>query len=183
MNPLLLLAAGGNAISGVSNLVGRGRARRANKKARKEQLAMLRNSLASFNEQAPRQMVQLGEAQQGLEGGVADERVRDLRTAQDRARMRLETAIKQTKRTKKAENAAGRMEVLGDIAGITSAAAGGLSQLFAKPELPIGEQVGAQMGAGLGGLFGPFAMMGGAQAGQNFARQRALQGLLQKGGY
>lgn len=181
MDPLLLLAAGGNAVGGISNLIGKGKARRANKKARKEQLALLRNSLASFNEQAPRQMVRLGEAQQGLEGGVADERVRDLRTEQDRARQRLEVAIKQTKRAKKAENRAGRMEVLGDIAGITSSAAGGLSSLFAAPEMPMGEQIGSQLGYGMNAPFGPLAMIQGLTKGKQFGRNQALQGLLNRG--
>lgn len=181
MDPLLLLAAGGNAVGGISNLIGRGKARRANARARKEQLALLRNNLASFNEQAPRQMVRLGEAQQGLEGGVADERVRDLRTEQDRARQRLEAAIAQTKRTKKAENRAGRMEVLGDIAGIGANAAGGLSQLLAPPEIPMGERVGASMGAGLAMPFGLPAMLGGFMSGRGYARNRALQGLVNRG--
>ncbi len=181
MDPLTMLMAGGSAVSGVTNLVGKGKARRANKKARKEQLKLLRSSLASFNEEAPRQQVQLGEAQQGLEGGVADERVRDLNTAQSRARERLEIAIKQAKRSKKAENSAGRLEVLGDIAGITSSSASGLGQLFHQPELPPLEGYGAKMGAAsmMGGM-NPMDILGGAMQGRNTMRNRQL-GLLQRG--
>ena len=180
MNPLLLLAAGGNAFQGVSNLIGGGKRRSANKKARKEQLALLRNNLASFNEQAPRQMVQLGQAQQGLEGGVANERVGNLRTEQDRARMRLETAIAQAKRAKKAGNRADRMEVMGDVAGITANAAGGLDSLFAKPQLPPLEQYGIGIGAASGG-FNPMDILGGAIQGRNTMRSAALQGLVRRG--
>lgn len=182
MDPLSLLMAAGTATQGISSLVGKGKQRRSNKKARKEQLQLLRNSLASFNEQAPRQMVQLGEAQQGLEGGVADERVRDLRTEQDRARFRLETAIKQAKRNKKAGNRADRMEVLGDVAGITAGAAGGLSELFKTPEMPIGEQYGLGMGAAsmMPGL-NPLDIIGGAMRGRNQMRQQRLQGLIRPG--
>jgi hypothetical protein len=183
MNPLLIAGGIAQAVPAISNLIGGGKARRAAKKNRKEELRLLRENLAAFDEESPRRQVALGESQQGLEGGLAKRREDIQKIALARQRDRIMSAIKQAKRAKSAAGRTERLSVLGDIAGIGTNVASGLSELFAKPEMPIGEQLGAEYGAGIGGMGGPFGMLQGALGGQQFARRRAaLQGLL-GGGY
>jgi len=185
MDPVTMAIIGGvGALKGGFSLKGKGKSRRNALRAAKQQLKDLRTTHQSFEEQAPRQMLALDEAQQGMEGGLANERHRNQEVELSRQRERLLAAIRQAKRIKKGQAHSNRLEALGDIAGIAGNAASGLSSLLAPAPIPAGEQVGAAAGSAVGmanPFPSPFGAMQGAQQGMQMMRRRRLQGLLQNG--
>lgn len=177
MNPFFMAMAGGQAAKGLLNLKAGGQSRRDALRSIKSQLRDLRNQHRAFEEDVPRQLVNLGENQQGMEGGLADRRVRNLKVEQGRYRDRLLSAIRQAKRAKKRQKHSNRLGALNDILGIGTSAAAGLSELGNAPEVPQSEQVASAYGGGMSAGFNPLITLQGMLQGQQFARRRQL-GLL-----
>lgn len=179
--PLLpLIGAAGGTIQGVSSLIGGGKARRAAKKSRKAELAQLRASLGRFDEQSPRHLLALQEGQQGMEGGLAQEREGNARKEIAFQRQRMMDAIKQAKRGHKAASRQERLEVFGDAAGTIGNMAAGLGELYRTPAMNSTDQLGATLGAGVAPMFGPWAMPGMINQGINLSRKRQM-GMLRNG--
>lgn len=164
MLPLAAIGGIGAGIQGLYRLSQSGRNRRAAKRDRRDALAQIAAQRGLLNERQASDRLRLGEAQSGLEGRVATDRLAKQGREQAYQQEQLNRAESQVSRAAKQGRRDALMSILGDVSGVVSGASLGLDELL-KGMTPASEGLGAGVSAASGiggGVNSQFGVQGGA---------------------